>query len=119
MNELNGAIRELPKITASIPEQKPLGGKIGAEVISSGSGGGTVFVPYVSPKGIISWTNNGNLPNPEPVNIKGKDGANGIDGKDGYTPIKGVDYFTDSDKTELVSDVIAALPVYNGEVKRV
>lgn len=57
---------------------------------------GATFFPSVSEEGIISWTNNGNLPNPEPVNIKGKDGAdgkNGIDGKDGYTPVKGVDYF--------------------------
>ena len=49
----------------------------------------------------------------------GKDGANGQDGKDGadgYTPKKGTDYFTAADKAEMVSAVIAALPVYNGEV---
>lgn len=46
----------------------------------------------------------------------GKDGVNGKDGRDGYTPIKGEDYFTASDKAEMVSAVIAALPVYNGEV---
>lgn len=43
--------------------------------------------------------------------------APGADGKDGYTPIKGVDYWTDTDKTEMVNDVIAVLPVYNGEVE--
>ena len=46
----------------------------------------------------------------------GKDGANGKDGADGKTPVKGTDYFTASDKAEMVSAVIAALPVYNGEV---
>ena len=35
----------------------------------------------------------------------------------GKTPEKGVDYFTEADKQELVAAVIAALPVYNGEVE--
>lgn len=51
--------------------------------------------------------------------VKGKDyfdGKNGLDGDDGYTPIKGKDYFTEADKSEMVSAVIAELPVYNGEV---
>lgn len=72
--------------------------------------GGVVFVPSVSNEGVISWTNNGNLPNPEPVNIKGKEGENG------RTPVKGTDYWTEFDKAEMVNDVIASLPVYNGEV---
>jgi hypothetical protein len=40
----------------------------------------------------------------------------GTNGRDGKTPEKGVDYFTDADKREMVSAVVAALPVYNGEV---
>ncbi len=48
-----------------------------------------------------------------PQGEPGKDGENGADGK---TPIKGVDYFTETDKAELVNSVVAALPVYNGEV---
>ncbi len=75
-----------------------------------GESEGVVFVPAVSEDGVLSWTNNGNLPNPEPVNIKGKDGA------DGYTPVKGTDYWTEADKAEMVADVISTLPVYNGEV---
>lgn len=36
---------------------------------------GPVFVPHVNVEtGYISWTNNANLPNPEPVKIVGKDG---------------------------------------------
>lgn len=46
----------------------------------------------------------------------GQDGAPGKDGQDGYTPVKGMDYWTEQDKTEIVNEVIAALPVYNGEV---
>lgn len=39
-----------------------------------------------------------------------------LHGKDGKTPVKGVDYFTEADKAEMVSAVIAALPVYDGSV---
>ena len=52
----------------------------------------------------------------------GKDGTNGTNGKDGvdgYTPVKGKDYFTETDKAEIVSSVIAALPVYDGSVTAV
>ena len=48
--------------------------------------------------------------------LHGEKGAAGADGKDGKTPVKGVDYFTEADKAEMVSAVISALPVYNGEV---
>ena len=102
-------------------------------VIQDGKNGAT-FYPDVSADGIISWTNNRGLPNPNPVNIKGekgdkgdkgdtgangKDGTNGKDGVDGYTPVKGKYYFTETDKTEIVSSVIAALPVYDGSVTAV
>lgn len=46
----------------------------------------------------------------------GKDGSQGEKGDPGYTPVRGTDYWTDADKAEMVSAVIAALPVYNGEV---
>ena len=47
----------------------------------------------------------------------GKDGAAGKDGApgaDGYTPQKGIDYYTEADKAEMVSAVIAALPTWEG-----
>lgn len=53
--------------------------------VPSGENGAT-FTPNVSKEGVLSWTNDRDLPNPEPVNIKGKDG------EDGYTPIKDTDY---------------------------
>lgn len=49
-----------------------------------------------------------------PAGPAGKDGA---PGQDGHTPVKGTDYWTETDKAEMVADVIAALPVYNGEVE--
>ena len=39
------------------------------------SAGGATFTPSVSADGTLSWTNNKGLTNPEPVNIKGEDGA--------------------------------------------
>ena len=41
---------------------------------------------------------------------QGPAGPAGKDGKDGYTPQKGVDYWTESDKTEIINSVLAALP---------
>lgn len=79
---------------------------------TSGQNGYT-FTPSVSPDGIISWTNDGGLVNPEPVNIKGPAGANGQQGPagtNGKTPVKGTDYFTQADKEELVQAVLAAMP---------
>lgn len=49
----------------------------------------------------------------------GKDGSPGKDGADGYSPVRGKDYWTDADKSEMVSAVIAALPVYDGSVTSV
>lgn len=50
---------------------------------SGGSGDGATFIPNVSESGIISWTNDKNLPNPEPVNIKGPQGDAGDIGPQG------------------------------------
>ena len=42
---------------------------------------GPYFIPEVSEEGIISWTNNGGLPNPEPRSIMGPKGDKGDDGQ--------------------------------------
>lgn len=143
----------------------------GTTFIHDGQNGAT-FTPAVSADGIISWTNDRELPNPEPVCIKGADGKDGApgakgdkgdkgdrgergiqgiqgipgaagkdgaqgdrgpqgiqgpqgvagpqgpagkDGADGRTPVVGTDYFTAADKAEMVTAVIASLPVYGGE----
>ena len=44
---------------------------------------GTTFTPAVSPDGIISWTNDGSLENPDPVSIKGPQGTQGPPGVQG------------------------------------
>ncbi len=49
--------------------------------------------------------------------LDGTPGQDGQNGQDGKTPVKGVDYYTEQDKQEMVQAVIAALPVYNGEVE--
>ena len=50
-----------------------------------GGGSGVTFIPSVSPEGVISWTNDGGLPNPTPVNIKGPTGEMGPTGATGAT----------------------------------
>ena len=62
---------------------------------SSGTGDGTTFIPSVSDEGIISWTNDGGLPNPEPVDIKGPQGDTGLTGATGPKGDVGP-YFTPS-----------------------
>lgn len=60
-----------------------------------GSGDGTTFIPSVSQDGVISWTNDGDLPNPTPVNIKGPQGDAGPTGDTGPQGAVGP-YFTPS-----------------------
>jgi len=57
----------------------PNSGWISLGQLASGPKGdpGAVYTPSVSPEGILSWTNDGGLPNPEPVNIKGPKGDPG------------------------------------------
>ena len=43
-----------------------------------GGGSGATFTPHVSTEGVISWTNDGGLLDPEPVNIKGAKGDAGV-----------------------------------------
>jgi hypothetical protein len=69
------------------------------------------YVPSVSTDGTLSWiASSDNMPAVPPVNIKGPRGNSG------RTPVKGVDYYTDAEKADLVAEVLAALPVYEGEV---
>lgn len=50
-----------------------------AKIVLSG-GDGVTFIPSVSKDGIISWTNDGGLPNPEPRDITGPQGEQGPQG---------------------------------------
>lgn len=51
---------------------------------------GATFFPSVSNDGVISWTNDSGLPNPNPVNIKGEKGDKGDRGEKGLQGIQGV-----------------------------
>lgn len=44
---------------------------------------GATFTPTVSEEGVISWSNDGGLPNPKPVDIKGAPGSKGEPGTSG------------------------------------
>lgn len=50
---------------------------------------GVTFTPSVSADGVISWTNNGGLENPTPIDIMGPEGAKGDKGDQGPAGPKG------------------------------
>lgn len=58
-------------------------------VLHDGQNGAT-FIPSVSNDGVISWTNDRELPNPTPVNIKGEKGDKGEQGERGLQGVQGV-----------------------------
>ena len=58
-------------------------------VIHDGQNGAT-FIPSVSAEGVIYWTNDRDLPNPSPVNIKGEKGDKGDKGERGLQGIQGI-----------------------------
>lgn len=80
----------------------PNSGWISLGQLASGPKGdpGTTFTPSVSPDGVLSWTNDDGLPNPEPVDIKGP----------AYT-------LTEADKAEIVADVVDEIPLVNPGAK--
>lgn len=55
---------------------------------------GTTYIPSVSTEGIISWTNEQGLPNPDPVNIKGPAGPQGERGAQGKVGPQGIQGLT-------------------------
>ena len=73
------------QINLGIPQGKT--GETGAQGVQGEIGPrGYTFTPAVDDAGNLSWTNNGGLPNPEEVNIKGPIGATGPQGNPGATP---------------------------------
>lgn len=52
---------------------------------------GITFTPSISEDGIISWTNSGNVSNPQPISIKGPKGETGAQGPQGEKGEKGLD----------------------------
>ena len=73
------------QINLGIPKGKT--GETGAQGVQGEIGPrGYTFTPAVDDAGNLSWTNDGGLPDPEEVNIKGPIGATGPQGNPGATP---------------------------------
>ena len=51
---------------------------------------GTVFLPSVSSEGVLSWSNDGGLTNPQSANIRGPKGETGAKGDKGETGPQGI-----------------------------
>lgn len=64
MSKLHGEVLTLPKVSGSVSTPKSLSGNFGAKTINIGSKGddGATFIPSVSVDGVISWTNDKDLP---------------------------------------------------------
>ena len=80
---------------------------------------GYVFTPSVSAEGVVSWTNNGDLPNPDPVDIMGPEGPRGPQGDSvvsiEHTGGTGAPGTTDTYTVKLSNGSIAGMfQVYNG-----
>lgn len=84
----------------------------GSSGASGGSGGGitgtngVTFTPHLSADGTLSWTNDGGLTNPVPVNIKGAKGDTGAQGEKGD---KGDTGAAGSDASVTENNIVAAL----------
>jgi hypothetical protein len=82
-----------------IRAKQSLSGKTNVGNVIYGKDGAT-FTPNVDDEGNLSWTNNGELENPEVVNLKGPEGR---------TPVKGVDYYTQAEQQTLAADIMQML----------
>lgn len=85
---IQGTVHDFPMISATMPSNKGINGEVGGRVINVGEDGAT-FIPSVSDDGVISWKNDKNLPNPEPVNIMGPKGDKGDKGDRGERGLQG------------------------------
>lgn len=69
---------------------------------------GGYYTPDVSESGALSWTaSKDGMPAVDIANVKGPQGPQGETGAAGDTPVRGTDYWTDNDKQEIVTDVLA------------
>lgn len=96
-------------VKGEVGPQGPKGetGSIGPEGPKGDKGDtGPYFLPNVSSEGVISWTNNGNLPNPISVNIKGPKGEQGPKGDKGDPGTAGA--YTAGDNIQINNNVISA-----------
>ena len=103
-------------INTALAQAKASGEFDGADG-SNGKDGTSVTVKSVSESAADGGSNVVTFSDGKNITIKnGGKGSDGPAGADGKTPVVGIDYFTPLDKAEMVNAVIAALPVYAGEV---
>lgn len=81
--------------TINIKGPKGDTGEQGPQGISGENGNpgenGSTFTPSINANGDLSWSNDGGLPNPETVNIKGPQGPQGPQGEQGPRGIQGIE----------------------------
>ena len=114
-DEIKGIISAPPEISARIAE-RGMDGKDGQD----GAPGADGITPHIGVNGnwYLGETDTG-------VKAEGqdgldcKDGKDGKDGADGHTPVRGTDYWTTTDQTAIVADVLAALPDWDGLVESI
>ena len=67
---LNGKVNDAYSLSGKALSDAKLSGRTSVGSVLKGEDGAT-FIPEVDADGTLRWTNDKNLPNPEPVNIKG------------------------------------------------
>lgn len=78
------------KIHALPENDQMLNANMGKIIVLHDGENGATFTPSVSDDGVISWTNDRELENPPPVNIKGDKGDKGDQGERGLQGIQGI-----------------------------
>lgn len=90
------------------------------ELIGSTLETGATFTPHITEDGLLSWTNDKNLTNPDPVNIKGPQGNSGVYVGSGDMPedynvqidINGKPYsytLSEEEKEEIINRILAEI----------
>ena len=79
---------------------------------------GATFTPSVSESGTLSWTNDGGLENPAPVNIKGADGTPGATGPTGPAGPNRITADTDTDLNGVLVGEEGNVTAYTADAAR-
>lgn len=90
--KLKVAFQEIDRTLETIvqEEERTFNTDMGDIMVLHDGQNGATFFPTVSNDGVISWTNDRDLDNPPPVNIKGEKGDKGDKGDQGERGLQGV-----------------------------
>ena len=67
---------------------------------------GVTYTPFIDELGNLSWTNDGNFPNPDPINIVGPQGIPGIKGEPGKD---GENYILTEDDMKEIAEMASGM----------